>query len=62
MSAEDKAREAAMNVFKWDDDLAVVLPEELVEQLGLSEGDELRIVEVVDRTLVVEKIDKRAEF
>lgn len=50
-----------MKVLKWDDDLAVVLPEELVEQMGLSAGDELRIVEVVERTLVVEKVDKRAE-
>ena len=50
-----------MNVFKWDDDLAVVLPEELVEQMGLSEGDELRIVEVVDRTLFVEKVDERGD-
>ena len=55
------AMEAAMNVFKWDDDLAVVLPEELVEQMGLSEGDELRIVEVVDRTLFVEKVDERGD-
>ena len=48
-----------MKVLKWDDDLAVMLPEELVEQMGLEAGDELRIVEVVERTLVVEKVDKR---
>ena len=48
-----------MKVLKWDDDLAVLLPEEFVEQMGLEAGDELRIVEVVERTLVVEKVDKR---
>jgi antitoxin MazE len=49
----------AMKVLKWDDDLAVLLPEELVEQMGLSDGDELRIVEVVEQTLVVEKVEKQ---
>ena len=33
-----------MRVFDWDGDLAVLLPEALVAQLGLSEGDELEIV------------------
>ncbi len=33
-----------MKVFKWDDDLAVVLPQELVDRLGLEEGAELEIV------------------
>ncbi|MBR0850901.1 AbrB/MazE/SpoVT family DNA-binding domain-containing protein [Bradyrhizobium diazoefficiens] len=33
-----------MKVFKWDDDLAVELPKELVDRLGLKEGDELDIV------------------
>ncbi|MBR0726501.1 AbrB/MazE/SpoVT family DNA-binding domain-containing protein [Bradyrhizobium manausense] len=32
-----------MKVFKWDDDLAVELPKELVDQLALKEGDELDI-------------------
>ena len=50
-----------MKAFKWDDDLAVVLPEGLVEQMGLEAGDELRIVEVVERTLFVEKVDKRGD-
>lgn len=30
--------------FKWDDDLAVILPETLVERLQLKEGDEIDIV------------------
>ncbi|MBR0837827.1 AbrB/MazE/SpoVT family DNA-binding domain-containing protein [Bradyrhizobium manausense] len=33
-----------MKVFKWDDDLAVELPKELVDQLALKEGDELDIL------------------
>ena len=48
-----------MQVLKWDDDLAVVLPKELVEEMGLSDGDELNIVDVVERTLVVAKEDRR---
>jgi antitoxin MazE len=53
--------EAAMKVLKWDDDLAVLLPDELVEKMGLSDGDELNIVEVFEGTAVVEKIDKRVD-
>lgn len=34
----------AMKVFKWDDDLAVVLPQDLIDRLGLKEGDEINIV------------------
>jgi antitoxin MazE len=48
-----------MQVFKWGDSLAVGLPEALVEKLGLGAGDELDIVEVFERTLVVRKEDRR---
>jgi antitoxin MazE len=51
--------EATMQVFKWDDDLAVQLPERLVEAMGLKAGDELEIVDVVERTLLVHKQDRR---
>jgi antitoxin MazE len=37
----------------------VRLPEALVEKMGLSAGDELSIVDVVERTLVVQKEDRR---
>ncbi len=50
-----------MQVFKWDDDLAVCLPEALVEQMGLVAGDELNVVEASKDHLAVEKVDKRAE-
>ncbi|MGQ0685365.1 AbrB/MazE/SpoVT family DNA-binding domain-containing protein [Bradyrhizobium sp.] len=33
-----------MRVFKWDDDLAVLLPESLIDRLKLKEGDEIDIV------------------
>ena len=44
-----------MKVFKWGDDLAVELPKALVEQMGLVEGDELDVVEVI------RKVDRRAD-
>jgi antitoxin MazE len=47
--------EETMRVLKWGDSLAVQLPKALVEHMGLSEGDELNIVDVVERTLVVQK-------
>jgi antitoxin MazE len=48
-----------MQVSKWGDSLAVRLPKALVEKMGLRAGDELNIVEVIERTLVVEKEDRR---
>lgn len=48
-----------MQVSKWGDSLAVRLPKALVEKMGLSAGDELNIVDVVERTLVVQKEDRR---
>jgi antitoxin MazE len=41
------------------DSLAVRLPKALVEKMGLSAGDELNIVDVAERTLVVQKEDRR---
>ncbi|HEY0329339.1 MAG TPA: AbrB/MazE/SpoVT family DNA-binding domain-containing protein [Rhodopseudomonas sp.] len=48
-----------MQVSKWGDSLAVRLPKALVDKLGLSAGDELTIVDVTDRTLIVQKEDRR---
>ena len=48
-----------MQVSKWGDGLAVRLPKALVEKMGLRAGDELSIVDVVERTLVVQKQDRR---
>jgi antitoxin MazE len=49
----------AMQVSKWGDSLAVRLPKALVEKMGLSAGDELDIVDVAERTLVVQKQERR---
>ena len=48
-----------MLVSKWGDSLAVRLPNALVEKMGLRAGDELDIVDVVERTLIVRKQDRR---
>ncbi len=48
-----------MQVSKWGDSLAVRLPKALVEKMGLNAGDELNIVDVAERTLVVQKEDRR---
>jgi antitoxin MazE len=53
------AVETAMRVSKRGNGLAVRLPKKLVEQMGLRAGDELDIVEVAERTLVVQKEDRR---
>jgi antitoxin MazE len=36
--------EATMQVSKWGNSLAVRLPKALVDQLGLKEGDDLKVV------------------
>lgn len=41
-------------VFKWGDDLTVLLPKALVDQLGVKEGDELNVVATSDSTVEVE--------
>jgi antitoxin MazE len=48
-----------MQVSKWGDSLAVRLPKALVEKMGLRAGDELNIIDVVERTLIVEKEQRR---
>ena len=59
ISLGDMVMEAVMQVSKWGDSLAVRLPKALVEKMGLSAGDELNIIDVVERTLVVQKEDRR---
>ena len=48
-----------MQVSKWGDSLAVRLPKALVEKMGLRVGDELDIVDVAERMLIVQKEDRR---
>ncbi|MCK1361187.1 AbrB/MazE/SpoVT family DNA-binding domain-containing protein [Bradyrhizobium sp. 199] len=47
-----------MKVFKWDDDLAVVLPQELIDRLALKEGDEIEIVGTGGSATVAETKDR----
>jgi len=47
--------EAAVNVAKWGNSLAVRLPAAVVEALGLKEGDDIEIDVVAARTLEVRK-------
>jgi antitoxin MazE len=54
--------EDAMQVSKWGASLAVRLPKRLVEALQLAPGDELAVVEASKEKIVVEKVDRRAEF
>lgn len=51
-----------MQVSKWGNSLAVRLPKKLVDQLGLAPGDELNVVGATKDEIVVEKLDRRAEF
>ncbi len=51
-----------MLVSKWGNSLALRLPKELVERMGLSPGDEIELVKVEDKVITVEKIDKRERF
>ena len=44
---------------KWGDSLAVRLPKALVDKMGLIAGDEINIVDVAERTLIVQKEDRR---
>jgi antitoxin MazE len=54
--------EAAMQVARWGNSLAVRLPKKVVDELGLKAGDEVELVSAGKRRLEVAKRDKRAEF
>jgi antitoxin MazE len=46
--------EAAMQVSRWGNSLAVRLPKALVDQLGLKEGDQLNLVAAKDGAVEIE--------
>jgi antitoxin MazE len=46
--------EAAMQVSKWGNSLAVRLPKALVDELGLKEGDQLNVVAAGNGAIEVE--------
>ena len=51
-----------MQVSKWGNSLAVRLPKKLVEELGVAEGDEVKLIAAADKTIEVEKVDRKAQF
>jgi antitoxin MazE len=54
--------EATMHVSRWGNSLAVRLPKKLVEELGVAEGDEVKLTAAAGKTIEVEKIDRRKQF
>jgi len=48
-----------MQVSRWGNSLAVRLPKKLVDDMRLVEGDKIDIVEALDRTLFIEKDQRR---
>lgn len=50
-----------MQVSKWGNSLAVRLPKKLVDEMGLKPGDDLNVVDVAGRTILVEKTERRAQ-
>jgi antitoxin MazE len=51
-----------MIISKWGNSLAVRLPKQLVDELRLSEGDELAVVKARPNQLAVAKQDHAADF
>ena len=51
-----------MLVSKWGNSLAVRLPRDLVEKMGLKAGDEVELKPVGEKACEIEKRDRRAEF
>lgn len=51
-----------MIISKWGNSLAVRLPKHLVEELDLSEGDDLAIVKAKPSQLAVAKNDHKVAF
>jgi antitoxin MazE len=49
-----------MQVAKWGNSLAVRLPKALVDELGLTPGDEVEILSAEDGKIVIAKEDARA--
>jgi len=51
-----------MQVSKWGNSLAVRLPKALVEKMGLSEGDEVDVVAVGERSVAIDKRSDEEAF
>ncbi|MGE3246708.1 MAG: AbrB/MazE/SpoVT family DNA-binding domain-containing protein, partial [Beijerinckiaceae bacterium] len=49
-----------MQIAKWGNSLAIRIPKRLADELGLKEGDAVEIRRSGERSLELEKADKRA--
>lgn len=49
-----------MQVSKWGNSLAVRLPKALVEELGLTPGDELQVVSATTKRITIARDERRA--
>ena len=50
-----------MRVSKWGNSLAIRLPKKLVDEMALREGDEVNLVRGEDRTLSIERDQRREQ-
>ena len=50
-----------MRIEHWGDDLAIRLPADIVEQLGLKEGDELQPQVAADQSILLQRSRTREE-
>ena len=50
-----------MQISKWGNSLSVRLPKEVVEALGLKEGDDVKIVESGERSLALSHSQSKEE-
>jgi antitoxin MazE len=48
-----------MQVSKWGNSLAVRLPKKLVDEMNLSAGDEIHLVNASGHVVVIEKLNQR---
>ena len=51
-----------MQISKWGNSLAVRLPKELVEKLGIAEGDDVDVTSPDAQTIVISKNDDKDDF
>jgi antitoxin MazE len=54
--------EAAVQVSKWGNSLAVRLPKKLVKDPGIAEGDDVDITSDDSQTIVISKSDGKRDF
>jgi antitoxin MazE len=50
-----------MRVSKWGNSLAVRLPKTLVDEMGLRTGDDVTLVRAADRTISIDKDQRRQQ-